>query len=117
MGKGGVDLEGLPGYPELLVLPEGPEGAHIVQPVRQLDEDNPDVLRHDDEHLAEVFRLIVLEGFEGELAELCHSVHKGRHIRSEGLFQLLKGDVRILEDVVKEGCHEGDHVKLHIRED
>ena len=41
----------------LFVRAEGPERAHVVEPVAELDEDDADVLGHGEEHLAQVLRL------------------------------------------------------------
>ena len=60
VGQGRIDLERLLGLLELLVLAQIAEGAHVVQPVGQLDEDHPDVLRHGDDHLADVLGLLFL---------------------------------------------------------
>ena len=38
------------------------QGAHIVQPVGQFDDDDTDILRHRQQHLADIFRLLLLLG-------------------------------------------------------
>ena len=53
VGQRCVDLERLAGDPLLLVLPEEPQRAHVVQPVGELDDQDPDVLAHRDDHLAD----------------------------------------------------------------
>ena len=78
VGQGGVDLHGLHGDVPLLLLPLELDGAHIVQAVGQLDHDDPDVLRHGDEHLAQVLHLLLfLGGITGvlHLSQLGDAVH------------------------------------------
>ena len=60
VGQRGVDLQGLLGLLDLLLLAQIAERAHVVQAVGQLDEDHPDVLGHGDDHLADVLRLLLL---------------------------------------------------------
>ena len=38
-------------------------GAHIVQPVTDLDEDDPDVLGHGQQHFAQILHLLLLRGW------------------------------------------------------
>ena len=60
LGERRVDLEGLARDPELLLRREGGEGAHVVQAVGELDEDDADVLGHRQEHLPDVLGLLLL---------------------------------------------------------
>ena len=68
VGERREDLAGL--ERGLLLLGRGKvlQGLHIVQAVSQLDDDNPEILAHRDEHLAEIFRLALLAADERELA-------------------------------------------------
>ena len=52
MGDGSIDLHGFQGFFPLLFWGLVLHGAHIVQPVGDLDEDDADVLAHRHEHLA-----------------------------------------------------------------
>ena len=60
LGERGVDLGGLAGDALLLLDRQGAQGAHVVEPVGELDEHHADVLRHGQEHLADVLRLLLL---------------------------------------------------------
>ena len=81
-----------------------------MQPVRQLDQDDADVLDHGQEHLAQVFRLHLLlrRGFirevsrEFDLFQFGDAVYQQRHICAEHLGHLLVGVDRILYDVVQQ---------------
>ena len=50
------------------------ERAHVVQPVGELDQHHPDVMRHRNDHLAEILRLLFLAALEGDLRDLGHAV-------------------------------------------
>ena len=52
-----VDLEGLLGLLDLLLLGYRADRAHVVQAVGELDQDDPDVRGHRDHHLAVVLGL------------------------------------------------------------
>ena len=56
----------------LLIL----ERAHIVQAVGQFDDDNPDVLRHGDEHFTIIFVLVFLPRLIADSLQFRQSVDK-----------------------------------------
>ncbi len=131
MGDGGIDLHGLERGVALFLRGLGIEGAHVVQPVAQLDEDDPDILTHGQKHFAHVLGLLVLTGGEldlaqlgdpvdlltgGELdlAQLGDPVDQQRHVFAKGLFHRLQRGIGILDDVVQQGGHDtvGIHAQL-----
>ena len=57
-----VNLHGFQRLVALLALGQELEGTGIVQSVGQLDQDNADILRHGEEHLAQVLELLLLLG-------------------------------------------------------
>ena len=60
-----------------------PQRAHVVQPVGELDDDDPDVLGHGQEHLPDVLGLLLLHRPRGaELRELGHAVDQARRPRA-----------------------------------
>src|SRR5665647_1663374 len=60
MGERRVDLERLLRFLDLLLLTEVAERVHVVQTVTELDQDDADVRRHRDDHLAVVLGLFFL---------------------------------------------------------
>jgi hypothetical protein len=60
VGQGRVDVERLPGDLAPLRLRKRVQRPHVVQPVRELDEDDPDVVRHRQQHLPDVLGLVLL---------------------------------------------------------
>ena len=57
VGDGSVDLHGLAGLIPALLLRPSVAGAHIVQPVAKLDDHDPDIPAHGQQHLAQVLGL------------------------------------------------------------
>ena len=84
VGQRRVDVEGLLGRAALLPLGHHGEGAHVVQPVGQLDQQDPPVVGHGDEHLADGRRLLGLLGVELQAVELGHAVDHPGHAVAEG---------------------------------
>jgi hypothetical protein len=98
-----VDLEGLTRLVELLLLGERLQGAHVVEAVGELDEDDPDVRGHRDHHLAVVLRLVLVAALEGDLRELGDPVHEPHHLIPEELAHLVEAGARVLDRVVEQG--------------
>jgi hypothetical protein len=72
----GVDLQRLARDAPALVRAHHPEGAHVVQPVGQLDQDHPDVLGDREHHLAEVLGLGLGLGLELQVRQLGDAIHQ-----------------------------------------
>ena len=110
-----VDLHGLAGDAHLLVWRQVLEGAHVVEPIGQLDDDDSHVLGHGHEHLSDVLGLLLLHGPGGaELGELRDSVYEAGHLAPEPLLDVRQRHVRVFGDVVQKGRSErlGVHLKL-----
>ena len=78
-----VDLERLLRLLDLLLLAEVLDRAHVVQPVRELDQDHADVLGHRDDHLAVVLGLRLLARLELDPRQLGDALDELRHLVSE----------------------------------
>ena len=98
VGDGSVDLHRLGGLYELLFAALVVHGAHVVQAVGYLDEDDADVLRHGDEHLAQVLGLLLL------VARVLHARQLGG---AELALDVVVRGGRVLYDVVQEGGDDG----------
>ena len=68
LGERRVDLHRLAGDALLLLRRQAVQRAHVVEPVGELDEDDPDVLGHRQQHLADVLGLLLLVAVGAELA-------------------------------------------------
>ena len=111
VGDGGVDLHGLAGLVPALLLGPGVAGPHIVQPVAELDDHDPHVLAHGQQHLAQVFGLLLLDAGKLDLGQLGDAVHQQGHLGPKGRLDLLDGDGGILHHVVQQGG--GDALGVH----
>mmetsp|Transcript_39678 Transcript_39678/g.96315 ORF Transcript_39678/g.96315 Transcript_39678/m.96315 type:complete len:793 (+) Transcript_39678:198-2576(+) len=143
VGERREDLEGLARDGDPLGRRHVLERAHVVQPVGQLDDDDPPVLRHRDEHRAQVLRLLVhlVARRRGRVAQRALVLHVGHarlhlaahhlgqlahlrlplddppHRRAEERIDLLEGDVGVLDDVVQQPRDDRRLVHLEARED
>ena len=88
-----------------------------MQPVGELDQDYPDVLRHRQEHLAEALGLELLARLELDLVELGDAVdHIGDGLAERAL-DLDLGDAGVLHDVMEERGGEPLRVDPPLRKD
>ena len=100
VGQRGEDLQGLRGDPGLLVGAQVVQRPHVVQPVRELDHQDPDVLAHRDDHLADglgLGRVAV-----GDLVQLGAAVDQPRDLAAELLRHLPQRVVGVLDGVVQQ---------------
>ena len=96
---------------------ETAEGAHVVQAVGQLDDDDADVVDHRQQHLAEALGLPVFGGEEVELAQLGDAVDAARHFLAEAFPDLVEGDAGVFHDVVQQAGLDADHIHAHVGQD
>jgi hypothetical protein len=75
VGKRGIDIKGLPGDPYLRLALMVLQGPHVVEAVDQFYQENPQVLAHGQDHLAEIFCLLFLHRTEIHLADLGEPVY------------------------------------------
>ena len=75
VGDGGVHLHGFASLIAALLLRPGVAGAHIVQPVAQLDDHHTHVPAHSQQYLAQVLGLQFFNIGELDLGQLGHAVH------------------------------------------
>ncbi len=109
-----VDLERLLGLLDLLLLAQVAERVHVVQPVAELDQDDPDVGGHRDDHLAVVLRLLLFLGVEVHLGQLGDAVDEHGDLVAELLLDPGERRPGVLDDVVQEGGGDGDRVQLEL---
>ena len=118
MGQGRVNIQRFPGDSHLTVGGLIAQGTHVVQPVRQLDEDHPDVLAHGQDHFAQGFRLLLLPVGKVQLGELGHPVHQPRHLGTEFLFDQIQRDLRaVLHRIVQQGGGDGGRIDHQLGDD
>ena len=91
--------------PLLGLLLDVAQGAHVVQPVGELDDQHPDVARHRDDHLADGLGLRGVAVLD--LVELGHAVDELGDLVAEVRAQLLEGVRRVLDGVVQQRGDQG----------
>ena len=78
------------------------DGAHVVQAVGELDEDDAQVARHGQQHLAEVLGLRRLAAVEVQARQLGHALDQRRHLLAEMLLDVGERDLGVLDHVVQQ---------------
>ena len=107
MGERSVDVERLLGSTSTFpILIDGPNGAHVVQPVGQLDQQDAEVLRHRHEHLAHRCGLLRLLRIEVDPLELRNPIDDRGHVRAERRIEVVECDTRVLHHVVQDRGRE-----------
>jgi hypothetical protein len=88
-----------------------------VEAVRELDQDDADILRDREEQLAIVLDLPLLARLEGDVADLRDAVDDPGDLASELLLHVGVGDGRILDDIVNEPAGDGARIEVQLGED
>ena len=88
-----------------------------MQAVGQFDQDDPDVLGHGQEHLAEILRLLLLACPESQARELGYPVDQEGDFLAEFRLDLPDLHRRIFNHVMKKGRHDGSGVHADLHED
>ena len=101
LGQRRVDLHGLAGD-ALLLRGQAVERAHVVEPIGELDQDDPDVLGHRQQHLADVLGLLLLVAVGAELGQLGDAVDELGDLGAEPLLDVGQAVLGVLGDVVEE---------------
>ena len=117
MSQRSVYLHSLKGFGALLFLGLIGHGAHIVQPVGDLDENDTDVLGHGKEHLAHILHLLVFLAGVLHPGQLGDALHQIGHHGAELLFYVIIGHGGVLYNVVQQGGHNGILVQPHVHGD
>ena len=112
-----IDLQRLLGDLLSLGRAEMFQGAHVVQPVGELDENDPDIVRHRKHHLAEILRLFFFIVPKRNLADFGHSVDKMHDILPELLFEFQGRGDRIFQGIVQQSGDNGSDIRLEMRSD
>jgi len=107
VGDGRVDFHGFACDALALFARHGFQCAHIVQPVRQFDQDDPHVARHRQQHLAEILRLRIFAGFKFDLFQLAQAIDQLSHRLAKFFGYFLIADMGVFHHVVQQCSHDG----------
>ncbi len=117
VADGRVDFQSLLRDSLLLLARETLQRAHVVQAVRQLDDDYTDVAGHGQQHLPHALGLAGLGGVEVQLPQFGDAVHATRHLFAEALANLLDAGAGVLHDVVQKARFQRHEVHVHPGQD
>ena len=98
---GRIDFESLAGDPLTAFRRQSAERPHVVQAVRQLDDDDADIVHHRQQHFSIVFRLAILGRIKVDLVELGDAIHARRDFFAEQLAELVGGNGGVFHNVVE----------------
>ena len=101
VGEGSIDVERLTGNLILLVGCHVLKGAHIVQAVGYLDEDDTDILRHGEEQLLEVFGLCRCLVAKDATRNLGEPIDNLCYFGAEEVGNVLYGILSVLNHIVQ----------------
>jgi hypothetical protein len=117
LGKRGVDLLRLAGDPELLLRRQAVQGPHVVEAIGELDEDDPDVLGHRQEHLADVLGLLLLMAVGAEPRQLRHAVDEPGDLGTEAILDVGEAVLGVFGDVMEDRGSHRDRVDPELGRD
>ena len=95
-----IDFHRLQRFGTLFCLAHELDRPHVVQTVGQLDQDDADVLRHRDEHLAQILHLLLLFGIP-DLTQSGDAVYQIGYGCSELLCNLVVAERGIFNTIVQ----------------
>ena len=105
-----IDVERLARDTALLLDRQRGDRAHVVRAVGELDEDDPQVLRHREQHLAEALGLRLRGAVELQVVDLADAVDQQRDVVAEPLLDLRQGARSVFYDVVQQRGLDGPGV-------
>lgn len=109
-----IDVQRLARDAALAVLRHRADGAHVVQPVGQLDQDDADVVDHRQHHLLEIRRLLFGPRREGEVSQLAEAIDQARNRVAELFAQGLERYLGILQHIVQQGGDDAVRVEREL---
>src|SRR3989344_4985224 len=94
------------------------ELAHIVETIGELDDHDADILRHREEHLAQVFEIEFFLGTaQLDFAELGDAIDEQGDFRAEAFFDFRERDFGVFGDIVEDAGRERLRIHPYVRED
>ena len=102
----------------MLFVPwESTQSLHIVQAIREFQQNDADVLDHCQHHLTEAFDLNFGTAIETESIEFADAIDDSRNLRTETIFDLILVHRRVFEDIVHYGGSDTLIIEMQIGED
>ena len=101
MGEGRVEKERFAGDLQLLVAGHVVQRAHVVQPIREFDQDHAHILRQGQQHFAEVLRLHAVR-LELHPADLREPINDGGDRGAEHVAHLIQRQIGVLHGIMQQ---------------
>ncbi len=111
VGNRRVDIAGFLGDSHPAVLGQVVQRPHVVQAVGQLHHDDPHIVDHGQEHLAETLGLALLTRGKLQAGEFGHALDDVGDLLTEQFPDFLDGIGRVFDDVVQEAGGDGHDVQ------
>jgi hypothetical protein len=113
-----VDVHRLPRDPAAAFIAlDKPQRLHVMQPVGELDEQDPNVLGHGEDELAEILGLLCLIGLQLDPRQLGHTINQPCDVRTEYPFDVIEGGNRVFDRIVQQPGHDRRGIELHLGKD
>src|SRR5450830_1199338 len=114
VGDGRVDFQGFLGDAPAFFTRQHFQRAHVVQPVGQLDQNDPNVAGHGHGHLLEVFCLGFGLGLEVHLGQFADPVDQLGHGFAKLRAERFLGDAGVFNHVMQHRSHQALMVHVHV---
>ena len=101
MSQRSINVESLSGNSFLAVGLEVFQGAHVVEPVSQLNKNNSHVSDHSQEHLANIFRLAIFAVGELDFVDFGNALNNVGNLIAEFGFNLFVGGWGVFDGIVE----------------
>ena len=112
-----INFHGLDRDSLLGIFSKKVDRSHVVQAIGQLNEQDADVLRHRDQHFAEVFGLSFAHGRELDLRNFGQAFDEERDLFPAQTFNFFAGGKGVFEGVVEKGRGDRHVVHPHVDQD
>ncbi len=115
--KGRIYLQCLSGHAFLFFRRRVVQSPHVVKPVRQFDQNDPDVLGHGHKHLSQALSLLFLPALKVHPRQFRYPVHKCCNFGAKSLADLPVALACILNDVMEKACSYCIRIQVHVGKD
>ena len=92
------------------------QSTHIVQTVSKLDDNNPYITGHCQQHFSQIFSLGVLSGFKCRLSQLGHTFYQLGNGFTKFGNHVTFGHFRVFDNVVQQTGHDAFIIHMHHRQ-
>jgi hypothetical protein len=108
------DIHRLLSYALALFGSQVVKGPHVMQTVREFNENDTDVLDHRQQHLSDVFGLLLFVGNRANLRNFGQAIDKQCYFVAEIFANCIEVNERVFNNVVKQTGRDRHFVKPHV---